>query len=48
MENPPPAGQARLAAADPVSIYRVDYLGEAPDGSLAGAYLSLMSGGGEK
>ncbi len=48
MENRPPAGQAQLVAADPVSIYRVDYLGEAPDGSLAGAYLSLTSGGGGK
>jgi len=46
LEKPAPAEQARLAAADPVSIYRIDYFGEAPDGSLAGAYLSLMSRGG--
>jgi anti-sigma factor RsiW len=42
-----PAEQARLAVADPVRIYRIDYLGEAPSGSLAGAYVSLLSGGGK-
>jgi anti-sigma factor (TIGR02949 family) len=48
LKEPSPSQQARLAAVDPVSIYRIDYLGEAPDGSLAGAYLSLMSGGAKR
>jgi anti-sigma factor RsiW len=48
LEKPSSAEQAQLAAADPVRIYRIDYLGEAPEGSLAGAYVSLLSGGGER
>ncbi|MFO7957977.1 MAG: zf-HC2 domain-containing protein [Candidatus Brocadiia bacterium] len=40
------AGQ--IAQADPVRLYRMDYLAEAPDGSLAGAYVSLVSAGGEE
>jgi anti-sigma factor RsiW len=43
--TPSPAEQARLAAADPVRIYRIDCFGEAPDDSLAGAYVALLSGG---
>jgi anti-sigma factor (TIGR02949 family) len=43
--NPTRAAQARPAVADPVSIYRIDYFGEAPEDSLAGAYVSLLSGG---
>jgi hypothetical protein len=45
LENPPPAEQARTEGSDPVSIYRIDYFGEAPGDSLAGAYVSLLSGG---
>jgi len=31
-------------SADPVSIYNLDYLGDAPSGSLAESYLALVSG----
>jgi anti-sigma factor RsiW len=42
------AQPAQLAEDDPVRIYRVDYLTEAPGDSLAGAYVSLVSAtGGE-
>ena len=33
----------RAPAADPVAVYNLDYLGEAPNGSLAQAYLALVS-----
>jgi anti-sigma factor RsiW len=47
-QEPPEPQAAQVAEADPVRLYRVDYLAEAPDGSLAGAYVSLVStGGGE-
>jgi hypothetical protein len=47
-QEPPELQPAQVAEADPVRLYRVDYLAEAPDGSLAGAYVSLVStGGGE-
>jgi len=38
--GPKPAG---IAAADPNAVYRVDYLSDAPGGSLADAYLTLAS-----
>jgi hypothetical protein len=38
-ETPAP----QVAETDPVRVYRVDYLAEVPDGSLAGAYVSLVS-----
>ncbi|MBT3287871.1 MAG: hypothetical protein HN380_11045 [Victivallales bacterium] len=46
-DAPEPSG---LAAADPNEVYGLDYLSEAPGGSLADAYLTLAStdnGGGE-
>ena len=33
----------QAAVADPVAVYNLDYLSEAPDGSLAQAYLALVS-----
>ena len=40
----PQAATARMAAqADPLDAYNLDYLGDAPDGSLAGSYLALAS-----
>jgi anti-sigma factor RsiW len=39
-----PSGQAQTAAqTDPVDAYQIDYLGEAPSGSLAESYLALVS-----
>jgi anti-sigma factor RsiW len=38
----PPAQAA--APADPLDAYNLDYLGEAPSGSLADSYLALVSG----
>ena len=47
-QEPRKAQAAKMAKADPVRTYRIDYLAEAPDGSLAGAYVSLVSAeGGE-
>ncbi len=47
-QGPPEPQPAQVTEADPVRLYRIDYLAEAPDGSLAGAYVSLVStGGGE-
>jgi len=46
-DAPEPSG---LATADPNEVYGLDYLSEAPGGSLADAYLTLAStdnGGGE-
>ncbi len=39
------AGRSRAPAAqdDPLSAYNLDYLGDAPDGSLASSYLALAS-----
>ena len=43
-----PAGQAPPAQAavqtDPLDAYSLDYLGDAPSGSLADSYLALVSG----
>lgn len=40
----PSAAQATTAAQpDPVDAYQIDYLGEAPSGSLADSYLTLVS-----
>lgn len=40
----PSAGQTSTAArADPLDAYQFDYLGEAPEGSLADSYLTLVS-----
>jgi anti-sigma factor RsiW len=40
----PPAARAETAAeVDPVDVYQIDYLGEAPSGSLADSYLTLVS-----
>lgn len=40
----PSAAQAETAAqVDPVDVYQIDYLGEAPSGSLADSYLTLVS-----
>lgn len=39
----PQEGPAQLATADPVEVYRADYLAEIPRSSLAGAYVSLAS-----
>jgi len=40
----PQAVTARTAVqADPLDAYNLDYLGDAPDGSLAGSYLALAS-----
>jgi anti-sigma factor RsiW len=48
-ESPGRANAGPLAAkADPLGGYSLDYLGDAPDGSLAASYLSLVAGrGGE-
>ncbi len=47
-QKPPEPQPPQVAEADPVRLYRIDYLAEAPSGSLAGAYVSLVStGGGE-
>ena len=38
------AARAETAAeVDPVDVYQIDYLGEAPSGSLADSYLTLVS-----
>jgi hypothetical protein len=38
------SSQAQTAAqANPVDAYQIDYLGEAPSGSLADSYLTLVS-----
>jgi hypothetical protein len=35
---------ARTAVqADPLAVYNLDYLGDAPEGSLADSYLALAS-----
>ena len=40
----PSAARAETAAqVDPVDVYQIDYLGEAPSGSLADSYLTLVS-----
>jgi len=40
----PQAARAETAAEiDPVDVYQIDYLGEAPSGSLADSYLTLVS-----
>ena len=39
------ASQAQVAEADPVRLYRLDYLGDTPEGSMTGAYVSLVSTG---
>jgi len=36
------------AAAEPNAVYGLDYLSEAPDGSLAGAFLALASAANER
>ncbi len=41
------AQPGQVAEAELVRTYRIDYLAEAPEGSLAGAYVSLVSAGGE-
>jgi len=48
-ESPRRGNSGPLAAkADPLGGYSLDYLGDAPDGSLAASYLSLVAGrGGE-
>jgi anti-sigma factor RsiW len=39
----PPEARAETAAeVDPVDVYQIDYLGEAPSGSLADSYLTLV------
>jgi hypothetical protein len=45
-QKPPEPQPAQVTEADPVRLYRVDYLAEAPEGSLAGAYVSLVSATG--
>jgi anti-sigma factor RsiW len=35
--------QAAIAQSDSLDAYNLDYLGDAPDGSLAGSYLALAS-----
>ncbi len=45
-QEPPEPQPAQVAEADPVRLYRMDYLADAPDGSLADAYVSLVSAGG--
>ena len=37
------AATSQTMAADPVATYGLDYLADAPEGSLAGVYLSLAS-----
>lgn len=44
-QTPQETRAARITEADPVHLYRMDYLAETPDGSLAGAYVSLVSTG---
>ncbi|MFW6028207.1 MAG: anti-sigma factor family protein [bacterium] len=40
----PSAARAETGAeVDPVDVYQIDYLGEAPSGSLADSYLTLVS-----
>ncbi len=44
-----PSKPSRLAAAaDPNAVYGLDYLSEAPDGSLAGVFLALASAANER
>ena len=43
MSRTPSKPSQLAAAADPNAVYRLDYLSEAPDGSLAGVYLTLAS-----
>ena len=45
IEQPQEPRPAQVAEADPVRLYRIDYLAEAPEGSMAGAYVSLVSTG---
>ena len=40
---PSPAQAGTAAQPDPVDAYQIDYLGEAPSGSLADSYLTLVS-----
>ena len=39
----PPAARETAGEVDPVDVYQIDYLGEAPSGSLADSYLTLVS-----
>ena len=40
----PSAARAEtVAQTDPVAVYQIDYLGEAPSGSLADSYLTLVA-----
>lgn len=41
--GPLPATDAKNAQPDPVDTYQLDYLGEAPDGSLADNYFALAA-----
>ena len=48
--GPPIAGPADrevTAAADPLDAYNLDYLSDAPEGSIAEGYLALVWGGNE-
>ncbi|MFO8007343.1 MAG: zf-HC2 domain-containing protein [Candidatus Brocadiia bacterium] len=44
-QRPQETRAARIAEADPVRLYRMDYLAGAPDGSLTDAYANLVSTG---
>jgi hypothetical protein len=37
------AATPATAAVDPLAAYKLDYLNDAPDGSLAGTYLALLT-----
>ena len=38
-----PVGKSQMAQVEPITIYNLDYLTDAPKGSLADAYLTLVS-----
>ena len=45
VQEPQEAQPAQVAGTDPVRLYRLDYLGDTPEGSMTGAYVSLVSTG---
>jgi len=46
--SPPPGERAAVGAQpDPLAVYRIDYLGDSPAGSLADSYMQLVAAGDE-
>jgi len=48
LSRTPPEPSRLAAAAEPNAVYGLDYLSEAPDGSLAGVFLTLASAANER